>query len=445
MRYTKKALELKAQLDKLRPIKPEDESRIMQKFRLDWNFHSNSLEGNSLTYGETVDLLLNDITAQGKSFKDHGEIRVHNEAIKYAEEAVKDNISLTEHLIRGLHQLILKEPYETDAITSDGQKTKKKVELGKYKTQSNSVRTSTGEMFCFAKPEETAAKMHDLVDWFREEEQNPDVNPIILAATFHHRFILIHPFDDGNGRLVRILMNFILMKFSYPPVIIKVGDRSNYISALTRANAGEVEFFVEYIAKNLVNSLELMIKGANGESIEEPTDFDKKLILLEQKMRSIKKEGTKENILNIFDDSIVRLDSKLFEECQKFSRFYKDVHCLYWLGDDSRGRANNLKDIRNKVNESCSEMNEGYQQTLLIRITYSFGNSPSYKIRGYDFDLLVMLEVNQYVISFNPHSIVSTKPYSEQLTDEEIENIIKPISKAHLELIETQLSNQPTN
>jgi Fic family protein len=63
--------------------------------------------------------------------------------------------------------------------------------------------------------------MHDLIDWFRTEKKNPNLDPILFAIEFHYRFIRIHPFDDGNGRTVRILMNFILMQYGYPPAIIR--------------------------------------------------------------------------------------------------------------------------------------------------------------------------------------------------------------------------------
>ena len=157
------ALALKEQLDTLRPIDIEQEKRIMQKFRLDWNYHSNHLEGNSLNYGETKALLLFGITAQGKPLKDHFEITGHNEAIDWVIDMVKGNRSLTENFIRELHQLLLKEPYEVDAITPEGKSTKRKIAVGQYKTMPNHVKTVTGEMFYFATHEETPAKMHDLL------------------------------------------------------------------------------------------------------------------------------------------------------------------------------------------------------------------------------------------------------------------------------------------
>ena len=287
MEALEKAEKLKNELDKLRPLDLEAEARIMQKFRLDWNYHSNNLEGNSLTYGETKALILFGITAQGKPLKDHFEITGHNEAINWILEIVKDETPLNEKFIRELHTLLLKESSYKEARTPEGKPTRRKIEVGKYKTQPNHVITVTGETSYFATPEETPAKMHDLIEWFRKEKEKPDVNPIILAALFHYRFIRIHPFDDGNGRVARILMNFILMQFGYPPAIIKTQDKENYYAVLRFADADELEPFIKYITQNLVRSLEIMIKGAKGESIEEPDDLDKELALLEKRVRNL--------------------------------------------------------------------------------------------------------------------------------------------------------------
>lgn len=109
MEILTKAERLKNELDSLRPLDAEAEARIMQKFRLDWNYHSNNLEGNSLTYGENRALILFGITAQGKSLKDHFKITGHNEAIHWILEIVTGETVLTEASVRQLHTLLLKE------------------------------------------------------------------------------------------------------------------------------------------------------------------------------------------------------------------------------------------------------------------------------------------------------------------------------------------------
>ena len=201
------------ELESLRPLSKEDEQRIMQKFRLDWNYHSNHLEGNQLTYGETKALILFNITAQGKPLKDHIEMTGHNEAIEWIIDVIKEGRPMTENFIKQLHELLLKEPYEVEAITPDGRSTKKLIKVGDYKSTPNHVKTNTGEIFRFASPEETPGKMYDLLEWYRAEKDKDEKNPIILATEFHYKFIRIHPFDDGNGRLARILMNSFLCPF----------------------------------------------------------------------------------------------------------------------------------------------------------------------------------------------------------------------------------------
>ncbi|WP_375417118.1 Fic family protein [uncultured Hymenobacter sp.] len=277
---------LKAELDALRPLKPEQEQRVLQKFRLEWNYNSNAIEGNSLTLGETRSLLLHGLTAQGKPIRDHLDIRGHNEAVLWLEDFVRDQRPLTEQFIRGMHEVLLGEPFHAPAQTADGQPTRKFIQPGQYKQQPNNVLTATGEMLYFASPEETPAKMTDLVDWCRRETEQPTLHPVELAAEFHYRFVRIHPFDDGNGRMSRLLMNLILMRAGYAITVIKADDRNRYLAALSEADAGEPEPFLRFIIENVEASLRLMIRAAMGESVDEPDDLDKKIALLKKQMVS---------------------------------------------------------------------------------------------------------------------------------------------------------------
>lgn len=136
----------------------------MQKFRLNWNYHSNAIEGNTLSLGETRAFLLHGVTAKGKPFKDYLDIKGHNEAITYLEEFVRGQGFLTEAAIREIHKILLVEPYEVAALTPDGQPTKRRITLGQYKTWPNHVKTSTGEMHYYTTPEETPARMDDLMN-----------------------------------------------------------------------------------------------------------------------------------------------------------------------------------------------------------------------------------------------------------------------------------------
>ena len=278
--------QLRAEIDALRPIDAEQEARVMQMFRLDWNYHSNAIEGNTLTLGETRAFLLHGITAKGKPFRDYLDIKGHNEAIAYLEQLVGGQEVLTEAAIRELHKILLVEPYDVDAVTPDGWPTRRRVAIGQYKTAPNHVRTSTGEMHYYATPEETPARMGDLMAWLRRELASGVLHPLVLAATFHYRFVAIHPFDDGNGRMARLLMNLTLMQLGYVPIVIRLESRTDYLLALEKADAGELADFVEMVGEALIGSLERYLRAARHQSLEEPGEFEHRVLRLHEQLAS---------------------------------------------------------------------------------------------------------------------------------------------------------------
>ena len=273
---------LKEELDDLRPLSPDDDARVDQKLRLEANYHSNAIEGNTLTLGETRSLILHELTARGKPMRDHLDIQGHDSAVKAVEDAVRDDIEMTEVFIRNLHQILLKEPYEMYAETPDGRPTKRKISIGDYKTVPNNVRTSTGETYHFTPPDQVKSAMSDLIDWYRTKESEGE-HPIIIAATFHYRFVRIHPFDDGNGRMARLLMNMILIKHGYTVSMIRQEDRGEYIRQLEYVDKTEdLAEFIAFVARSCEYSLGLYLKAARGESIEDPDDIDKEIALFKQ-------------------------------------------------------------------------------------------------------------------------------------------------------------------
>src|SRR5690554_6950237 len=102
---------LKALVDGLRPLTETQQRKLDQKLRLDWNYHSNSIEGNTLTASETRAFILHGITAKGKPFRDYLEMKGHDEALKKLESIVQKDTKITESLIKELHKIILAEPY----------------------------------------------------------------------------------------------------------------------------------------------------------------------------------------------------------------------------------------------------------------------------------------------------------------------------------------------
>lgn len=282
---------MKVELDDLRPLTPDAVGRLAQKLRIEWNYHSNAIEGNTLTLGETRTLILHGLTARGKPMRDHLDIEGHDDAVRAIEEAARDDDALNQAFIRNLHRILLKEPYEMPADTPDGRRIMRPIALGQYKEMPNNVRTRTGEMHYFAPPEQVQPMMSDLIDWSRAKEAESQ-HPIVIAATFHYRFVQIHPFDDGNGRMARLLMNLILMRHGYTIAMVQRDGRDRYIAEIEQAQAtGSVAGFIQYIAECCRYSLELHLRAARGESIEEPDDIDREIAVFKRSMVAASDEG----------------------------------------------------------------------------------------------------------------------------------------------------------
>ena len=346
---------LKAELDALRPLAAEVVGRINQKLRIEWNYHSNAIEGNRLTLGETKSLILHGLTARGKRMRDHLDIEGHDDAVKAIEDAVKRNESLNEIFIRNLHKVLLKAPYRIEAQTSDGRSTTKIVAIGQYKTQPNNVVTSTGETYYYTPPDQVKPAMSDLIDWYRKTE-NAGEHPIVIAATFHYRFVRIHPFDDGNGRMARLLMNMILIKHGYTVAVIPIQERKQYIDSLEQADKSEeLAQFIAYVAGCCEYSLNLHVKAARGEEIEDAEDIDKEISLF---IRSVQ-IGTGEPIQAREYASGVLHPLYLYctEKCNQFSRMFEDVRPIDY--------GSSIRETENQITNLSMEMVDAWPDDAL--------------------------------------------------------------------------------
>ncbi len=266
-------------------MKSADDERIWRKLRLEWNYNSNHIEGNTLTYHETELLLIHGRTAGGHPMRDYEEMKAHDVAIDYTRSLAGEEQVIGESDIRQLNKIILKEPFLKYAETPDGQPTQKRIVPGQYKTQTNHVRTATGELHRFAEPEETPPLMEEWTrDFRRNLERSAYPLPLFLAES-HWSFIHIHPFDDGNGRTARLLANYALLRNNLPPIVIKSEDRDRYISGLQNADVGRMLPLAQFMLENVSWSIELAIRAAKGESIRKPDDMDKEMDVFIQKRR----------------------------------------------------------------------------------------------------------------------------------------------------------------
>lgn len=221
----------------LQPLSDRDREMLSRRFTIDFNYNSNHIEGNTLTYGQTEILLMFGKIVGEADVRDVHEMTASNVGLKMMkEEALLKETPLTQHFIRTLHKTLLREDYTVYRTLPGGVQTSYVIHAGQYKTRPNSVITRYGDRFEYATPEETPALMSDLIDWYNDAERSGKFTPIELAAIFHYRYIRIHPFEDGNGRIARLMVNYILTRHDYPMIVVRSRKKKEYLEALHRTD-----------------------------------------------------------------------------------------------------------------------------------------------------------------------------------------------------------------
>ncbi len=244
--------ERKDQIYKKISLQEEHWSAIQEKLRIDWTYDSNAIEGSSLSRGETLFFLKEGLTVEGKSLKDFLDARNHAEAIDWLYEVIKDNRPVSQGLMKEINALLLSGVNYTLAIDRNGQKIRKPANPGKYKVLPNHVLQTDGTIHFYTDPIHVADEMETLCRWINENIESR--HPLVVASIAHYNMVRIHPFDDGNGRGARILMNLILIKKSYPVAIVKNENRRKYLMALNQADKGDIVPFIKFIADSLIDT-----------------------------------------------------------------------------------------------------------------------------------------------------------------------------------------------
>ena len=217
----------KAELDSRRPLTAGEAERLKEEFVVEYTYNSNAIEGNTLTLRET-DLVLRGLTIEQKPLKDHMEAVGHKEAFDFVSELVKENVPISESIIKQIHYLVLAD---------------KREDRGVYRRVPVRIMGAPHEP---VQPYLIEPKMEQLLHDFVEHKEHI----VTKLARFHIEFEGIHPFIDGNGRTGRLLVNFELMKKGYPPIDIKFADRVSYYNA-----------FDEYYAKHNLSAMENLFAG----------------------------------------------------------------------------------------------------------------------------------------------------------------------------------------
>lgn len=233
---------LKARLDRLCPLPPDLVENLREVYNIRLTYHSNAIakgrfstnEGNTLTQSETQIVIEKGITIGGKPLKDHLEAINHVEAIDFIRDLAMDERAITEWDIRQIHGLVCKG--EQNA--------------GAYRTVNV---MAAGGNYRYPDAIMVPELMQGFGDWL---QSTPSLHPVEIATEIHYRLVTIAPFQDGNGRTARLLMNLSLLRSGYPIAVIKTEDRSAYIDAIvTWQSGGDNSALKETIAKCVESSL----------------------------------------------------------------------------------------------------------------------------------------------------------------------------------------------
>ena len=200
-----------------------------------FTYDSTGIEGNTLTLTETSFLLFEGIVPRNKSLREVHEVINHKKAFDYIINYKED---ITKEFILELHKLVVINTLRQNLLS----------QIGRYRT----VQVFIG-MSIPPKPQDVPEKMASLLRWYSTNKRK--LHPLVLASNFHAEFEKIHPFVDGNGRVGRLLLSFILHKNHYPMINIPKKNRFRYYEVLQEAQYKSnlrpfVKFLIDILKKD---------------------------------------------------------------------------------------------------------------------------------------------------------------------------------------------------
>lgn len=248
---------LKSWLDSFRPFPPDVVGELKKLYDVRFTYHSNAIEGNTLTQSETEMILEKGITVGGKTLREHLEVVGHKEAIDYIEELAQTATPIGEREIKDLHSMVMRGVDHMEA--------------GRYRRLDTKA---AGTEHLYPAHYLVQELMEVFVRWL-DSAPGKNLHPIVYATQAHYRFVSIHPFKDGNGRTGRLLMNLMLLRSGCPVTVIPNEKRKEYIEAIVYADQNNedtgnlVDLIADASRESLVESLRILSTayGSKGKGL----------------------------------------------------------------------------------------------------------------------------------------------------------------------------------
>ncbi len=234
----------KAKLDGFRPLPQETVKRLNDDLRVFLTYHSNAIEGNTLSLRETQMVIEYGMTIHGHSLREYLEATNHAEAYSYLTTLVEKRAQITRETILTLHTLVMDKILDT---------------RGQFRTVPVSIR---GANMTPPPPSQVESLMREWIAWING--QGTDYDPIVRAAIAHHGFEAVHPFLDGNGRVGRLLLNIMLMREGYPPALLLRDWRTRYMRALDTANTGNYRPLANMVGQAVEAGMDRYLEACRG-------------------------------------------------------------------------------------------------------------------------------------------------------------------------------------
>lgn len=262
----------------------------------------------------------------------------HLNAVNFVFDVVKQNRELTIGFIKELHALVTQNQEFAEGRDPFGRETKIRLRKGDFKISENNPTREDGTKVLYCPPEHVQSEMDNLVAFYKEAE-NDGVHPLICAAWFHHAFTIIHPFQDGNGRVVRLLVSLILIKHDlFPFTVHREEGKVKYIDALEKADAGELQPLVEYFAEVQKRNIEkaLNLKEVSVSSFDEVAKiFSGKIENWQKKKNAERDEQLEKSRRQVFDVCLKQLNSIKEQLLPKLNR-NADITIQFCAPDDEQ-------------------------------------------------------------------------------------------------------------
>lgn len=238
---------------------PDAYAEFIERLTRSWAIETGIIEGlYTLDRGMTETLVMRGISAElierSATNKDPHELARtladHQDAVNGVYAEVREGRPVSRSAIRQIHVVLTGNQPTYRAMNQFGRFFDAELRHGEFKTLPNNPTRPDGAVHEYCPPEHVDSELDNLMEWYAAYLQDDArYHPLLTAAWLHHRFTQIHPFQDGNGRVVRALLTWHLVREGYLPVVVTRDDRVDYIDALEKADDGDLVLFVDLLVR----------------------------------------------------------------------------------------------------------------------------------------------------------------------------------------------------